>query len=178
MIVHTACASQKLHFVCLCPAGNHIDKMGFGVEVFFLCIEVWFLVTVSRVCDIKLVVLWFSHSRALGFWGWHWKQTWAFQWVFHCKAISISTTTSSWPAAFPVLEFSDAHWTSSFSIERPDSYETALLSSISSLSSWNKEAMYFFQSFLYQVRTWSGRSMIERFWLLVGVLFWLFREFS
>jgi len=62
-----------------------------------------------------------------------------------CKAISISKTTSSGPAAFPGLQCCNAHRTS-FNIEGPDSYEAALSSS-SSLSSWNKEAMYSSQRF-------------------------------
>jgi len=116
-----------------------------------------------RVWAIKLMVLWFSHSWLLDFLGMAMKTDlsisegiWPVWYKFlkrlnststpsSCKAVSISTTTSSGPAAFPVLQCCNADWTSSFNIEGPDSYETVLSSS--SLSSWNKEAMYSSQRF-------------------------------
>ena len=126
--------------------------------------------TCFRVCNIKLMVLWFSHSRALGLLRMATKTdlsisvdvcpvSYILLKSFHnkstpssCKAISISTTTSSGPAAFPVWEFCNAYRASSFSIEKSDLYDTASSSSFSSLSSWNEEVMYSSQRFL--IRGW------------------------
>jgi len=85
-----------------------------------------------------------------------------------CKAISILTTTSSGPAAFPVLQCCNAHGTSSFNMEGSDSCEAVLSSSSSSsyLSSWNKEAMYSSQHFAissgsHKIRPLDGRMPLD-----------------